>query len=249
MALDENRKGIPIAKIVFSATPNAKATHADYNGPLVQGLIEKWQVELGTPQGEAFEFCVGMTDNDAKIWKLLVNIWPAIHLLLCRYHLWDCWKQGLNRYLKVIPKGESHTEICHHLGKFLMAQLDTSDYTKAVDLYNSELAYLKQLGKQSGIAKKQSKGGLGFLAYFHSHLKVKELWQAWSMAGVNCAAEILRTDPELIPKTNNFLENYNGRIKGKFFQPYQHGGRLPHLDVWVLLITVVMPHFFQELED
>lgn len=56
MTLDENWKGVPIAKILFSAIPDAKATHADYNGPLVQALIEKWRVGLGTgPDGKAFK--------------------------------------------------------------------------------------------------------------------------------------------------------------------------------------------------
>ena len=46
--------------------------------------------------------------------------------------------------------------------------------------------------------------------------------------GLIRAAELLGIDPEL---TNSFLESYNGRIKGKYFEPYQHGGRLPHLDI------------------
>ena len=46
MVLDENHKGVPIAKIIFTATPDAKVTHTDYNGALVKCLIEKWRVGL-----------------------------------------------------------------------------------------------------------------------------------------------------------------------------------------------------------
>ena len=147
----------------------------------------------------------------------------------------------------MIPKGDARSDIQHCLGRFLKQQTETCDYTKTVKLYNTELTYLKQLGKQLGIVKKQSRGGLAFLAYFHGYLKVKSFWQVWLRAGLIHAAEL---DPDLIPTTNNFLESYNGHIKGKFFASYQHGSCLPHLDVWVLLIiTIVMPCFFKELAD
>ncbi|KAG6373981.1 hypothetical protein JVT61DRAFT_4611 [Boletus reticuloceps] len=46
----------------------------------------------------------------------------------------------------------------------------------------------------------------------------------------------------------NHLKSFNGRIKQWFFGPYQHSGRLPHIDVWIFtLIVKVIPTFFQEL--
>jgi hypothetical protein len=53
-----------------------------------------------------------------------------------------------------------------------------------------------------------------------------------------------------VPHTTNHLESFNGRIKNKFFAQYQHGGRLPRIDVWILvLIMKVIPTFFTELAD
>ncbi|KAF4581688.1 hypothetical protein EYR40_002700 [Pleurotus pulmonarius] len=73
---------------------------------------------------------------------------------------------------------------------------------------------------------------------------------SWSPAGVNKAAEILGINPQHVARTTNHLESFNGRIKGKYFEPYQRSGRLPRLDAWVLLyVTRVIPDFFTEYAE
>jgi hypothetical protein len=75
-------------------------------------------------------------------------------------------------------------------------------------------------------------------------------WQSWSPAGAVLASQHLGIPISQIARTNNHLESFNGRIKGKYYKPYQHSGRLPHIDVWVLLVvTAVMPDFFKERHE
>lgn len=68
MALDDNKKGIPIGLVIFTAQPSAKATHADYNTELICFLLEK-HLGLGKKAGSEFhlEFSVVTTDNDKRV--------------------------------------------------------------------------------------------------------------------------------------------------------------------------------------
>ncbi|KAG6876273.1 hypothetical protein C0992_000236 [Termitomyces sp. T32_za158] len=74
MAPDKNQKGIPIAFIVFTAKPEAKAVHSDYNGKLLNFLLEKWRAGLGrNPAGtsafaefDTLNISIATTDNDTR---------------------------------------------------------------------------------------------------------------------------------------------------------------------------------------
>ena len=62
------------------------------------------------------------------------------------------------------------------------------------------------------------------------------------------AAYQLKIPVSKIARTNNALESFNGHIKNHYFEPYEHSGRLPWIDTWILvLITKVIPDFFQKL--
>jgi hypothetical protein len=168
------------------------------------------------------------------------------------FHVWQCWQNGLNKHLAVIPKGDDRLHMRRRLAKFLMRLLkEITDYPDAISAYNSEVEYFKALGKKHNtISQTQLKGGLVFLAYLSSYLHIHSMWLAWSKAGAIEALKCLEKHLDNIPRTNNHLESFNGRIKNKYFEGYTHAGRLPCLDLWVLIIiTNVMPGFFQELRD
>ncbi|RDB27252.1 hypothetical protein Hypma_004515 [Hypsizygus marmoreus] len=253
MAIDDKNKGIPIGLIVFTAKPEAKATHADYDTKLIKFLLDKWRAGLGTnTAGSSFEPRVATTDNDTRERNALQGIWSDLRQLLCMFHVWQCWKNGLNKHLRVIPKGDERLHTRRHLAKLLMRLIkDIMDYPEAIAAFNADIDYWKALGrKRDGISKLRSKGALAFLNYLGSYLQVRSFWLAWSKAGVVDAAKQLDLSPEAVPRTNNHLESFNGRIKNKYFEAYLHTGRLPRLDLWVhLVISRVIPDFFSELED
>jgi hypothetical protein len=125
-------------------------------------------------------------------------------------------------------------------------------YDEAVADYRAEVRYFQGLGqKPSTLAKKMSKEGLNFLAYFSRYIVLKSFWLSWSKAGVLQAADQLGLPVNKVARTTNHVESFNGRIKGKFFSAYNsQSGRLPRIDVWVLtLVTKALPAFFQSLKD
>ncbi|KAK7050167.1 hypothetical protein R3P38DRAFT_3306410 [Favolaschia claudopus] len=247
MVLDDQQKGLPVAFMLFTAKKDAKAVHADYNKELLKDLLCKWKSGMGVNEkGESFDARVAATDNDARERFGLRENWEEVWLLLCIFHVWQAWRNGLNKYLRAIPKGPDRKSIRTRLAKFLMRLLkEINIYEDAITAYNIELDEFKRIGRtRSEIAKTQSKAAIGFLTYLQGYLKVREIWQCWSLAGAEKAAELMGIPVSHVARTTNALESFNGRLKGVYFAQYQHSGRLPRIDVWVLtMITKVIPDF------
>ena len=254
MAIDDRNIGIPVATIIFTPKKDAKAGHASYDGALLSRVLQHWKDGMGTNSaGQHFEIKIANTDNDPRERHGLQAVWKDIFLVLCMFHTWQSWRNGMTRYLACIPKGDGRKHAQSHLGKFLMRQLkDIADYSDAIVAYNAELEYFRSLSKDgcTALDKAKSAGGLAFLAYFKSYLALQGFWKSWSRAGIVEAARILQTAVDKVPRTTNHLESFNGRIKLKYFAAYQHSGRLPRLDMWVLLIgTRVTADFFAEYDE
>jgi hypothetical protein len=134
MALDENGTGIPICFIMFTARESAKATHADYDTAILDRLLGIFKQKLGSDEhGEEIDFSIGNTDNDPRERTSLSKHWPGILLLLCMFHIWQAWRNMLNRRLQPIPKGEQRQLVRKRLGKLLMDLLkEISEHTTAV---------------------------------------------------------------------------------------------------------------------
>jgi hypothetical protein len=99
MAIDEKRKGVPIALFLFSAPTGNRATHAGYNTAILQKLLMQWKMHLGQPTKEFTPF-VAITDTDTKERGALITVWPAICLLLCKFHLRQCWTNNRKKVLR-----------------------------------------------------------------------------------------------------------------------------------------------------
>ncbi|KAF8898646.1 hypothetical protein BD779DRAFT_1795286 [Infundibulicybe gibba] len=253
MVVDDRNIGVPVATIIFTPKKDAKAAHASYDSKILQELLDAWKQSMGkNSNGEVFRVAIANTDNDTRERHALEQVWPGLHLILCMFHTWQAWRNGLNRFLACVPRGEARQEVRSRLGRFLMRLLkDITEHPLAQAAYNEEVLYFQRLGKSSNdTCKKQSQGALAFLGYLRTYLAVEAFWAAWSKAGVLAAAIILGVHPDTIPRTTNHLESFNGRIKRKYFDAYQHSGRLPRLDAWILLlISRVIPDFFSEYDE
>jgi hypothetical protein len=65
MVIDGKNRGQLVALILFTACKEAKATHADYNGALLQDLLNRWKAAMGkNSNGEEFCISIANTDND-----------------------------------------------------------------------------------------------------------------------------------------------------------------------------------------
>lgn len=92
MAIDDDRKGIPLAFFIFSAKSGAQATHSSYSTEILQKLVLLWRQHLERKKNSVFVPFVVITDNDTRERSAFSSIWPGITLLLCKFHLRQSWR-------------------------------------------------------------------------------------------------------------------------------------------------------------
>lgn len=97
MAVDEQSRGVPLALFLFSVPTGTRATHAGYNTSILVELLKSWALHLDSPScssrkiEEKFTPSVAITDTDTKERAALLQTWPSVILLLCRFHIRQCW--------------------------------------------------------------------------------------------------------------------------------------------------------------
>ena len=101
LGVDESNKGVPLAFFLFSAPTGNRATHAGYDTEILHELLGKWRDSLGTKDGVAFTPSVAITDTDTKEQGALTLIWPHIWLILCKFHVRQCWTNHCKKVLKL----------------------------------------------------------------------------------------------------------------------------------------------------
>ena len=82
-------------------------THAGYNTEILQELLSHWKVSMGSKPStnicqclEMFMPYVAIMDTDMKECGALLAVWPEICLLLCHFHLRQCWTNHQKTILK-----------------------------------------------------------------------------------------------------------------------------------------------------
>lgn len=102
LGLDDENKGVPLAFFLFSAPSGNQATHAGYDTNVLHELLMAWRDSLGkSPNGLIFTPRVAITDTDTKERASLTLTWPDIWLLLCKFHLRQCWNNRRNKLLHI----------------------------------------------------------------------------------------------------------------------------------------------------
>ncbi|KAF7372549.1 hypothetical protein MVEN_00117300 [Mycena venus] len=62
-----------------------------YNTAILRELLGKWEEHLSRGKNGPFYPYVAITDTDLRERGALLDIWPYIWLLLCKFHLGQCW--------------------------------------------------------------------------------------------------------------------------------------------------------------
>lgn len=101
MGIDDCGRGIPVALFLFSAPTGNRATHAGYNTAILTELLGTWRDWMGKQGTRRFEPAASITDTDTKERGALLSIWPRLILLLCKFHVRQCW---MNKRTALIPK-------------------------------------------------------------------------------------------------------------------------------------------------
>ncbi len=99
LGVDEAGHGVPVAMFLFSAPTGNRVTHAGYNTRIITELLILWRDWLGARNGVPFTPISCITDTDLKEHGALIIAWPAIILLLCKFHVTQCWTNKLNNVL------------------------------------------------------------------------------------------------------------------------------------------------------
>ncbi|KAJ3855966.1 hypothetical protein EV368DRAFT_79123 [Lentinula lateritia] len=244
LAVDENNKGMPVALFLFSAETGAKATHASYNTTILEKLIRSWKLHLETEFG-SFEPYSAITDTNTKERGALIRIWPQIVLLICKFHLRQCWTNHRKKILKCRAPDfwKNHTRDL--LQKLEVDLIATVDHAVATALLDDHKAFFNNLATNPE-AKRACEAGLDHIKYLQNYWMTRPLWESWSECGRITAAARIGVAVEGIIPTTNHLESFNAVLKRKYVQRYLRSGHRLRFDILILLlITQILPQIFQ----
>ncbi|KIJ47382.1 hypothetical protein M422DRAFT_248771 [Sphaerobolus stellatus SS14] len=248
MAVDDMNKGVPIVFLLFSAPAGSQATHAGYDTEILTELLGEWHKSLGKGvEGTNFAPKVAITDTDTKERGALITIWPALFLLLCKFHVRNAWA---NRRKMLIKMGTvmvfAKQQVVSRLRSLDQSLILTTDFKTAQDLVEGERRYLTMMLTDTDTSC-TAQSGLEYLEYLGNNWLSLELWRSWSQAGRNEAARILNVSIEKVAPTTNHLEAFNGVLKRNHISRFQKGGRRLRFDLLIfLLVTRILPAIFQQ---
>ncbi|KAF5367007.1 hypothetical protein D9758_003847 [Tetrapyrgos nigripes] len=224
MGIDENRKGLPIAIFLFSAPLGAQATHANYDREILYELLKSWKDHLEKKFSTAFTPTCIITDTDVCKQNALICLWANIILLLCKFHVTQCWTNS--RKAKVTGKQEDviKADIVKRLKSLEQRLLEMVKHEDAMLLIHQEQVYFRTLQTQKP-GNKTIKGALLHIMYLLDNWMLEATWKSWSAYGRKQAAAVLAVEPEDVLTTTNHLERFNGILKGKEIGAWLHSGR------------------------
>lgn len=105
MGVDEDGHGVPLVFFLFSAPTGNRQTAAGYDTDILTTMLQDWKTWLER-KGERFTPKVAITDTDTKERGALVRVFKGIILLLCKFHLRQCWTNKRRSLLNSIAASD-----------------------------------------------------------------------------------------------------------------------------------------------
>ncbi|KAF4571298.1 hypothetical protein AB1N83_013800 [Pleurotus pulmonarius] len=248
LAVDEEGKGVPLAFFLFSAPTGNRATHAGYNTDILEELLRKWKARLDNQSSTHAIFTpfVSITDTDTKERAALLRIWPNMCLLLCKFHLRQCWTNKRKNVLGASAGGNEfwREHIVQRCRTLEIRLIESIDHQSALALIEIERQFANHLLPQAE-AKKAAQGSLDFLNYLTTTWMPISLWQSWSQWGRLTAAAVMKIPVEGVIPTTNHLESFNCILKRRHIPEWLHSGHRLRFDTLIhLLVTQILPSIF-----
>ena len=268
MGIDTAGRGPPLALFLFSAPTGNRATHAGYNRSILRELLDQWRTHLSKRHASSpFAPYVAITDTDTKERGALQDVWPSIWLLLCKFHVRQCWTNRRKTLKLASSKGSGEQFWNHHVHSRLQnlevqcvyilpyayhmvdalhhRLLNTVVYANATKLLADEECNMMAIMQHGPSAQAAAKSGMAFLAYMQSTWMPESLWQGWSQKGRSVAATLLNIPIEGVLPTTNHLESFNGLLKRKYIHRWQRAGARLRFDFLInILATRILPEIF-----
>lgn len=266
MGVDEQRKGIPFAFFLFSAPAGAQATHSGYDREILREVLQCWKTHLGQRNGQSFLPRVAITDCDIRERQAILDVWPSIWLILCKFHVRQCWTNKRKAVVKGAGFWRLHVlqrlQILEQRSDSIIAQLDklqcsppttgirlidSSEYEIAIQTVNSAREEFLENTKQNSDPDfaAAALGALKHIEYLGSFWMSRDLWGSWSAKGRRFASLLLDIPEESVIPTTNHLEAFNFVLKHKYIGEFTHNGHRLRFDIFIsLLITQILPEIF-----
>ncbi|KAI0037717.1 hypothetical protein FA95DRAFT_1506619, partial [Auriscalpium vulgare] len=249
MGIDSEGKGVPVAMFLFSAPSGTRATHAGYDTAIITELLGEWNESLNrskNAKGRTFRPLVAITDTDTKERGALLRVWPQLVLLLCKFHVRQCWTNRRNQLLGKGLESTWKTQVrarIQNLESALLASVDIKSANTLIELESSALTELLKNEPSRGAAQ----AGMEFLKYMTANWMPEAMWLGWSQRGRNDAAIHLGIAVSGVLPTTNHLESFNGVLKAKHIPQWQHSGYRLRFDVLIFhLIHHILPRLFAQ---
>lgn len=263
MVIDEKNKGIPITFILFTPPINNRLTSSGYDSKILERLFTIFRDKLSITYNQnqlaanpnatliIFTPIVAMTDTDVKERGPLSKVWPGIILLLCYFHISQCWKNEITKQLG--RGGDSNTVLQRQTLKVYLRNILKEAWSMdgEEDIVRKFITEKKESLKDliSKVKVSESKnnilhGGVKFLTYLEKQWAGNLLY-SWCLNGRKRAANALGVPLEKLPTTNNHLERINEYLKNNQLKRFQRNGRLLRADVlYVALVSEIIPNIF-----
>ena len=246
--------------LLFSAPTGNWATHAGYNTDILAELIWEWKSHLGQQNNDPFCPFAAITDTDTKECLALVRLWPPIILLLCQFHVCQCWtykprvkRKKLFQAAKILPKNEDpgkgfwREHIINHFHSLEKTLLLADKHVDAMNLITGEEAFLNDLFLITVEAKCHAGTGLVYLECMRETWLNKSLWSSWSQHGRDWASTKLQWPVEGILPMTNHLKAFNAVLKRKYIPAWQRSGNQLRFDIFIHhLILKILPEIFAQ---
>ncbi|KAJ3966046.1 hypothetical protein EV361DRAFT_872715 [Lentinula raphanica] len=243
MGVDEERKGLPVALFLFSAPTGNRATHAGYNTKILTELFFAWNRHLSTKFKISFEPYSALTDTDTKERGALLAVWKSVILLICKFHLRQCWT---NNRKKLRCKGSEGMKgaVTARLYQLENRLIATTEHAAARALIEEERTFYSHLAEKEE-TRSMAEAALKHLTYILEYWMPENMWQSWSSRGRHAAsARIGIPVDDMIPTTNH-LESFNSVLKRKFIGSWLRTGRRLRVDLLIyILIARILPDIF-----
>ncbi|KAF7790324.1 hypothetical protein EIP86_001278 [Pleurotus ostreatoroseus] len=247
MGIDEKKRGVPLAFMLFSARSEAKQASASYDSETIQRLLTAWKTKLGSREDQVFTPYVAITDTDLVERNALAAVFPEIWLLICKFHLRQSWRNHRNRVLKGTSPLSMEMKV--RMKRIEDSLVHTTSHASALAIIAEEEAVLaahKQELDESGCEIiKHAEAHL--LDYLRDWWCREALWQSWSDFGRAVAATRMGCAIDGVLPTTNHLESFNGVLKRGHLRRWQRGQKRLRLDVLVnILVTQIIPSIFEQ---
>ncbi|KAJ7734048.1 hypothetical protein DFH07DRAFT_754523, partial [Mycena maculata] len=214
MTVDENRKGVPVAFLLFSAPTGNKQSSSGYDTAILTKLLKKWSDTLnkcGHLYGHAgviFKPLSAITDTDLKDRGALIAVFADIWLLICRFHLRQSWRNHRNKNLK--GKRQVYVDLKQRMISLERALTATQTISEARDLLAAEREVMIKLSVAHPRAARKA---IVHIDYLDSYWTTDNLWPSWSDYGRTVLASMLGIAVDGVIPTTNHLESFNRILK------------------------------------